>query len=195
MEAWWTLYIYELHPTLISFLAGIISEDVLTFVAIMYGGINYPLMWVMIFGFLGVLAQDYFFFFLRKMPMFSKFISNILSSKKKKKKIKFIEDLSGSKLLLSLIISKFIYGTRIPMILLAGHKTKTFWKFSKIDIPALIIWTGIMVPIAWFAGRGFSKALSLIRGFEKLMGFILIFFLVAYLGRYFVKKYFKNKIN
>ena len=91
-----------------------------------------------------------------------------------------------------MVISKFIYGTRVFATLYASQQEKKFTKYFIINLLALLLWFAIMTPIGWYAGRGFTKLLDVVKGIEKLLAIIvaliLIYFVIHFISKKFMKK-------
>ena len=82
--------------------------------------------------------------------------------KEREKMAGFIARLVGERPLTALILVKFLYGSRIAMILYAaasGIKFRTFFLFNGIGA---VIWLLVFIPLGYLAGKGVSQAVPLL---------------------------------
>lgn len=189
------------HPFIASFFSGFISEELLLFTAIESGRGLLPLWTVLIFGFLGMTAVDSFLFWVAKTRLIRYIADNKLISHNTRKIDKKLKKIDETHKILSLILTKFIYGTRIVTIFYHSTKKMPYKTFLAYDSIALATWSLIMIPIGWLAGRGFTKILRFARGTEKLLAIVLLVLIIFYVANFIVKKYLlsskklvKNKI-
>ncbi|HLC53293.1 MAG TPA: hypothetical protein VJK03_02000 [Candidatus Nanoarchaeia archaeon] len=166
------------HTEIFSLLAGLASEDLLLFMALFSGQGLIELWVIAVFGFLGVVVHDSVVFFLMRSEL-AEWISRKIKLKKKRKSIiKFIQHFSKNGYFIPLLLSKFIYGTRIPLIAYAQHREKNAARFILFNSLAVALWSCVMIPLAWLAGKGFSRAFSVVRGIEGFLGIAVLSILV-----------------
>ncbi len=98
--------------------------------------------------------------------LFGRFFSDRFSEvrflKKEREKMSgFIARLVGEKPLVALIMVKFLYGSRIAMILYAAASGIKFWTFMFFNGIGAIIWLLVFIPLGYLAGMGVSHAAPL----------------------------------
>lgn len=84
----------------------------------------------------------------------TRFSETTFLKKEREKMSGFIARLVGQKPLTALILVKFLYGSRIAMILYAASSGISFWTFSFFNCLGAIIWLLVFIPLGYFAGMG-----------------------------------------
>lgn len=184
------LLLMHSHLYLVSFLFGVLSEEALLLLAIFAGQSRDSLLVVFIFGFLGIITHDLIFFFISKTNIIRKTGKKI----KEENLFSFVSKIGEKKKFIALIVSKFIYGTRVPMVLYTGQRKKLY-DFIVMDSSAVFIWCSIMIPLGWFAGRGFAEVMEIVKGVEKAIGIIILFIILIYVINHFARKYYLRKFS
>lgn len=182
------LALFFTHTYLISFLAGFLSEDLLLLLAIASGGSRLDFFALCIFGFIGVVIHDTVIYVFAHIPLLKRWIMRMEQKESHKPLVRFIERLGRGDYVIPLCISKFIYGTRVALILYFGHKEKRFWRFFCVNTFAVFLWFLVMMPIGWLAGRGFTQVLGVVRGVEKALGMFVVFIVLAVILNAFFKR-------
>lgn len=178
----------QYNIALVSAIAGILSEDVLLFFIILAGTGVTNLWTVVIFGFIGIIIHDSLFYFIARSDIVKKWRMKIKFSEKNKGVILFIERIGNGGYFKPLLLSKLVYGTRIPLVFYVAHREKSFGRFTFYNTLAVLSWFLIMAPFGWLAGQGFSKLLRIARGIEKILAVILILTLIVYVVRKLVSR-------
>lgn len=177
-----SLFIYGLlhDPKILSFICGLIAEELLIFLAFFSGHnlISFPV--VFVFGFLGDLCIDSFYFLIVKSTFFKYKLFNKLESLRNKRLISRIDQAAHHNTFLTLLISKFILGVRTLVIMNFSLKDMKYGKFIRNEIFALLIWLGIMLSIGWAVGRGLLEGYALIKEIERAIAIGLIFLIALY---------------
>ncbi|VVB78327.1 SNARE associated Golgi protein [uncultured archaeon] len=175
----------QTHPYIITFLVALVSEEMLVFFAILSGRgiINF---WIVFsVGVFAVLIFDSVVFIIGKSK-FGKYIeTRFFPENKMDQKIKLIHK---KRSLVYLIITKFVWGTRIPSIFYYSVSGMRYKKFILYDFISLIIWGSLMLTSGWLAGRGFAELLKIMRGSERLLAMILVGALIIYLIHLLIKR-------
>ncbi len=81
----------------------------------------------------------------------------------------FLHKLTGTRPEMALIYIKFLYGTRIAMILYAaarGMSIKTFTIYNSLGV---LLWFIIFFPLGYLAGRGIARAMPLVGTVEAAL--------------------------
>ena len=173
----------QYNLALVSSVAGFLSEEVLLFFIIL-SGVGVTNLWiVMLFGFIGIIVHDALFYFIAHSNIIKKLNTKIKFSENHRGIVLFIEKIGRGGYFKPLLLSKFIYGTRIPIIFYTAHKEKRFGRFLLYNMLAVLCWFLIMAPVGWLAGQGFSKLLHIARGIEKLLAVVLILAIIVYIVR------------
>lgn len=171
------------HAYSACFIAGFLSEDILLLLALLSDPTHIPFTVVFLFGFLGIMVHDSLIFFIARsswlFPLRSYF-SRI--AHRYTRVIRVIEYFGKRNPLIPLTLSKFIYGTRIPLALYAASHEKKFVRYTFFNGLAVLIWCIIMVPIGLLAGKGFLSFLQIVRGAEKIIGLIILLIILLYLS-------------
>ena len=76
--------------------------------------------------------------------------------KKHDQALRLIEKLTGTNPFFYLVLSKFLYGTRIVSIIYVSMRSKDFFKFSIYNALGSAIWLTILVSVSYSAGKSFS---------------------------------------
>jgi len=90
----------------------------------------------------------------------------------------FIERLVGQRPLTALILVKFLYGSRIAMILYAASSGITFWSFTLFNTLGAIIWLLVFLPLGYLAGRGVNHVAPLLEALPIALGVLVISIIV-----------------
>src|SRR3989344_4599685 len=101
------------QPALISIIAGIFGEDYILFLMILSGTGIISFWKVVVFGFVGVLLHDTVVYLAGRYGFVDKFILRKKRKVRHKKKKDWILGLGKGGYILPMVISKFIYGTRV----------------------------------------------------------------------------------
>ncbi|MEK6859659.1 MAG: hypothetical protein AABX54_02480 [Nanoarchaeota archaeon] len=173
------------NPYLITFLVALISEELLVFLAILSGR-GMISFWIVYFiGTLAVIIFDSSIFLIGKSK-FGKYIENkFFPEKQMDEKIKFVNKKSS---MIYLMITKFVWGTRVPSIFYYSVRGMKYKRFLVYDIISLLVWSSIMLSAGWLAGKGFDKLLTLLKGSEKLFAILFLTALIVYVLYWLIKK-------
>lgn len=183
------------YSSLLSFIAGFITEDALLFIALLSGSGLISLYNVMIFGFIGILVHDYIAYLIARSKTAGYLKKKLRLFEKPNRFNKFIRGLGKNGYLAPLIISKFVYGTRVALILFVSHSEKSHSNFILNNALASGFWCIIMLPLGWLAGKGFLKLLHIVKGIEKILAVLLAFAIVVYFIQLIIRKAINKKIN
>ncbi len=169
------------YPALLLFLGAIFpGEEVVLFFAFLAGQDVISIEKVFLFGILGFMTADTIWFLLGRSQFFSKIRSwTILSDERTL--VKTIISKVGLKTYPAILIAtKFIYGTRVAALILIGIKRIKYIHFFLWDTLALLVWAGIMIPLAWLAGKGTSRYLHIATDTQKIFLVALVLLLLLY---------------
>jgi membrane protein DedA with SNARE-associated domain len=86
--------------------------------------------------------------------LLSRFASVRFLKNERAKMSGFVQRLVGEKPLFALISVKFLYGSRIAMILYVASRGMPFWQFTLFNGIGAIIWLLVFMPLGYLAGKG-----------------------------------------
>ena len=143
----------------IAFLGAILGgEEILVLLSILAAQGFFSIYTMFIFFYIGILVSDFIWFFIGKYHSFNwlkkkKFIANTFN-----KAGNLLDKLSSKKKFQALLITKFLYGLRIPTIVyLARHKMPAK-KFLIYSIILNLAWVSIITLLGFSAGKGIALA-------------------------------------
>lgn len=126
-------------------------------------------------AFAGTVASDTLWFFFGKY--FSTRFSRIAFLRTEREKISaFVARLVGERPWQALIMVKFLYGSRVAMILYAAASGITFSTFTVFNSLGSIIWLLVFIPLGYLAGRGVSHAAPLADALPMALGVLIVSF-------------------
>lgn len=185
----------ETYPILALLILGFLGTEALLLIMFLAGSgyLNLSFWTIFIVGFLIVLVLDAVYYKVGNWD----FIRNINPRKLTKKKYNLVFDYikksTHDNIFLILFISKFFYGFRQMAVVYFGYHNYPYRKFFKRDAPALLIYFSVMMPIAWFLGKGIGASFDNVKEVEIMIAAAIFFILIIYfagkiiLGRLFKK--------
>ncbi len=150
-----------------------------------------PFWFIFVSSIVAVFIMDSLFFSFGKFPLirgfFEKFHINF------KRASVFLSEATGKSIFFTLFSAKFIYGTRFALIVYFGSKKMSYWYFLKRDLPATALWSVIMVPLAYLAGKGVLSSLGVVKNIQIIIALGIIFMIIMMfvghkLASYILKK-------
>ncbi|MCU0642286.1 MAG: hypothetical protein MUF61_01750 [archaeon] len=155
--ATWLKPLVVTNAYLISFIAIMLWGDISVLAISFLSAQGYLSIWtVAIIAFAATFAADSLWYLLSttklmdKLPIWKPFHGTYLKLEKRIYKISRHNDL------IMLLLSKFIYGTRVVTIAYLAHSKKIgYLKFIEHDMISSGLWLVFLIPIGWLAGRGF----------------------------------------
>ncbi|MBX4212249.1 VTT domain-containing protein [Candidatus Pacearchaeota archaeon] len=183
------------HSHLVSLVASIfIGEEAMLFLAFLAGEGIIPLWQVFFYSIVGIAFADSIIFWLGRAHLVD-FLKRKVNVDRYKKAINFIHKTAGKSEVLSLTLSKFVYGSRMVTIFYFSSKKHSFRRFLLSDIISLAVWSGIMVSLAWLAGKGLSISFHAVKHIEKVVTIIFLFLVVLYIINKFFRMWLAHKSN
>lgn len=172
---------------LIAFLAGLIGgeESLLTLAFLSANGL-FPFLYIFIYTSLGVWFSDILVFSLGKTHFFRRFKDIERFSHTYKKIDSFIIKLSRNNIFLTLLYTKFIYGTRVLTLLYLGSKEKKYSNFLIPDLLVVFIWSSIFICIGYLGGSSFY-IIKLIGNIQIAIVALISFIFIVYIIRRWIK--------
>lgn len=93
---------------------------------------------------------------------------------------------------LSLLVVKFLYGTRFLMVVYFSVQKISFLKFLLFDAVTTAIWLAVLLPVGWFAGLGSQTPIWAYRDFILSVSvFAVMLILLRILGMWLQKRFLK----
>ena len=130
----------------------------------------------------GTIISDTLWFFFGKY--FASRFSEVKFLKKEREKMAgFIARLVGEKPLTALVMVKFLYGSRVAMILYAAASGISFWTFTLFNGIGAIVWLLVFIPLGYLAGKGVGHAVPVMEALPAaalvLVGSFLVFRMIT----------------
>lgn len=164
---------FPILTTLISTL--IFGEEVVIILGFL-AGLNYLPIWILfVFGLFGTLLSDLIWFTVGK-KLFKENKSKNKIHKKYHKFNQYLGKFSKGNDFLTLLITRFFFVFRIFALVHVGSKGMKFKKFIAYEIPLILIWLSIFVPIGWFFGNVALYYLGAFQDFQIVIFGVLFFF-------------------
>lgn len=186
------------HPYLITFLVAVFLEEAIIFFSFLSGSGFMPFYAVYIFGILGVIIGDICWYLIGR----SSFVAFLREKCKRLKYVRhqyhrtsnLVHKIAENRMFLSLLLSKFVFGSRIFMMLYFGAKKAKFSKYILYDAISIIIWTSILAPIGWLAGRGIVSSFDFISRIRHFATIGILFVIAFYiLSEFIVRRFLHEK--
>ncbi len=168
---------------------GIVIQGEVTVLVSMYLVINGSLGFFDFFvpALAGILISDYFLYFFGKLMRGTRFGWRIYKKLKQNKTAQFYTYYISQNLKKIIVISKFLIGTNLLMVLAAGWTKVKFGKFARSQILATLFWLVGVTAVSYFLVGGvyFLKVEKIFKQVEIGIAAIL---LVLIGGEIFLKK-------
>lgn len=99
-----------------------------------------------------------------------------------------IERLAGKRLWLIILCFKFLYGTRILMIIFFSLQKISLVRFLWLDTVGTLIWLILFLGVGWLAGAGIVNLLPHVQSAELALTIFVLVLLVMRLGFSWMEK-------
>ncbi len=180
--------IFGAHFYLASFISGLCGEEIVLFLTFLASHSMMHVKILFVLAPLGILIMDMVYFSIGKTHLLNRI-------KRKFKKMRISQTLikfDNRYHLPTLVLTKFIFSTRIAFMVYLGTKNMKYLRFIIYDFIAVYVWAAVMIPLAWFAGRGFTTGLYLVRDFSRFVGLAIVFLIVVFLINKILQHYLVN---
>ena len=195
----WFSHILEGHPLyeylLPFFGAAIAGEGAVLTVAGLAATGAFPATQVFIMSFLGTMCSDLMWFLIGRSNWWLSVGERKYLKKGFGKIAETIQNISRGKHFSALIITKFLYGTRIIMLLYLNRTHLRLKKFIFYNAVATALWLLVLVPAGYFAGQGFLDLIKIIKNFEIALAILVVLVVAFYIIRKWVDQRFIEKRN
>lgn len=139
-------------------------------------------------AFLGTAAADTMWFFLG-VYVSKRFSGTTFMRYQREKAATLLAKLTGEKPAYALIFIKFLYGSRIAMILYVAARGLSFRTFSLYNSIGILVWLGVFFPIGYLAGKGISSNFPILNVIEAaVIVFVVSFVLMRILTLWLTRK-------
>jgi membrane protein DedA with SNARE-associated domain len=133
------------------------GDSVILTAAYVAGQLSWSPIPLFLAAFLGTIASDTLWF-LFGSKLLARFSDSRFLKKEREKMSGFVQRLVGERPLLALILVKFLYGSRVAMILYVASRGMSFATFSFFNAIGAVIWLLVFVPLGYLAGKGIGTA-------------------------------------
>ncbi|MBU3907057.1 MAG: hypothetical protein KKA64_02280 [Nanoarchaeota archaeon] len=181
------------YVPLISFLAPIIGGGEIGMIITAFLFSNSPALFIIIvlFGCLGMITADSFWFLITRSRLFYKFKNAKKITHHYKELEKNIERISSGKDSLIIFISKIMIGTRILLIIYLSGRKISFSRYLLLDIIPNLIWATCLAGIGLLLAMGFSSVLTIFKNIQLAITLIIVSILIIYL----IQKWITNRLT
>ena len=168
------------NTPIISFLGAIIGgEETLILLSILASQ-GYLTLWlVFLFFYLGIIVSDGLWYFIGKSKLFDWMIKKKILSKVYLHWDRLLNAATKRNDFQALLITKFLYGLRLPTIMYLARERIKIKPFLFYTIIVNFIWVLVIITIGWSAGKGISLAANLSDNlilYLALIGIALVIF-------------------
>lgn len=184
----WALALFP-HPYLLPLLGAIFGgeETIIVISALAASGGALSFWEMLIMAFIGTMVSDWAWF------LFGGYASAWLEHRPRIHKrldavAEFVSHLTGRRHFLALLITKFLYGTRIIMLFYLAREHVPFWRFTYFNTIVTGIWATIICIIGWAAGRGIVWIAHVFGDISLALGLLVIGFLILHGVRVWLSK-------
>lgn len=147
-------------------------------------------------SFLGTLSSDLLWFSLGKTSFIKKIILHRYAQPTVLIFSKAMERISRGSRLTSLILAKFIFGTRALFIMYIGESGLSIKKFIYYNMVAVLLWLVAVIPIGFVSGLGFSYLAGIFNNIYVDIGIVLlILFIIVIISVRVEKKLITKDLN
>jgi membrane protein DedA with SNARE-associated domain len=169
------------HEFLLPFVGSAIGGEAAVLAITFFAAQGFlPLWTVVLFGFMGSMFADSLIFllarssFFKNMRIYKRMLEKYNSRKKQ------ISAISRGKYFYILLIAKFLYGTRTITTIYLSLKPLGFLRYTFMNAIITALWFGVMIPLGWLAGRGFTTLLSSLKKFELILTILILISVILY---------------
>ncbi len=183
------------HPIILFFISAYFGgEELIIPLAILVGHGLWDFQTLFITTFISTLIADLTWFMLgrhgiQKRKFFERY------QHRYKKISHFIRKIAKSELKL-LLITKFIYGTRIFSIIYLSLEGLSVSKFLKLNFFVILIWLSTITGMGWMVGKGSAFFVNIYEHpLILIAGILVLVFLFHFIRNYFSQKFLPVKLQ
>lgn len=142
---------------------------------------NWSLVMVVSAVFAGTVISDLLWFVAGNL-LRSRLEQTLWLKKQREQASQLLAALTGTRPFIALLFIKFLYGSRIAMILYLAARQVTLWQFIVFNSLGTLLWMAVIIPLGYLAGRGADSAMPLLNRIELA---VLVLIVSAVLFRLF----------
>lgn len=172
------------------------GDSVILTSAYLAGQLSWSPIPIFLAALVGIVISDslWYFFGAYFNSRFASRFSNMKFLQKERAKMSgFIERLVGERPFLALIMVKFLYGSRVAMILYSASSGISFWTFTLFNGIGAIIWLLVFIPLGYLAGRGVSHAAPLLDALPAALVVLVISIIIFRVVTIWMEKKMQNE--
>lgn len=176
------------HPYLVPFLGAVLGgeETILIMSALAAGG-TLTFTEIFLLSYSGTIVSDWLWFlfgmrfasWLDRRPRIHAKLETVAG---------FVRSITRGRHFVALLITKFLYGTRIIMIFYLAKERLSFTRFSAYNAAVTGLWALVICSIGWFAGKGVTWIERAFSSVSLALGILLLFVIVLYGARIWLNR-------
>jgi membrane protein DedA with SNARE-associated domain len=170
------LSVYQLPTVFMG--AFFFGDSVILTSAYVAGQLAWSPLPIFLAAFFGTILSDTLWY-LFGAHLLSRFSGMSFLEKEREKMSGFVHRLVGERPLAALIMVKFLYGSRIAMILYVASRGMPLWRFTLFNGLGTIIWLMVFIPLGYLAGKGIGTAFPFLNVVPAALG-VLIFSVIVF---------------
>jgi membrane protein DedA with SNARE-associated domain len=164
------------------------GDSVFFTAAYLAGQLQWPVFPIFATAFIGTAAADTMWFFLG-IFFAQKFSGTGFMRHRREKAAALLARLTGERPAYALIFIKFLYGSRIAMILYVAARGLSFRTFAIYNSIGIFVWLAIFFPVGYLAGKGISSSFPILNVIEAaVIVFVASFVLMRVLTIWLTRK-------
>ncbi|MDO8572326.1 MAG: hypothetical protein Q7S11_00985 [bacterium] len=175
---YWLQTVFTTYPSLsyvIPFFgAALGGEWVIISVAALSAQGAMPIHIVFFASYAGTVTSDFIWFSLGKTKFLSGFITHRYTQTTVNAVAGSLNKISKGSHLSALIVTKFLYGTRIIILLYMSQINLPLKEFMRHNMVATFIWLTVVTVIGFLAGKGLTYLLKIFENITIALGIILL---------------------
>jgi membrane protein DedA with SNARE-associated domain len=162
------------HIYIVSFLAGVFGgeETAILFLTLLIHSKSLIFVFFILFQ-IGNLVMDTIIFFLSKTKVFDFVVKREFASKSYKQFVYIMNRYAHKNPFVTMLITKFIYGTRIITIIYMAREKLNFRRFISYNVITTFLWMSVLTALGLIVGASVSALVSTVKRVE--LGIILFF--------------------
>jgi membrane protein DedA with SNARE-associated domain len=153
------------------------GDSVILSAAYLAGELSWSPIPIFLAAFAGTIISDTLWYLFGRF--FSWRFSEVKFLKKERDKMSgFIARLVGEKPLTALIMVKFLYGSRVAMILYAASSGISFWTFTFFNGIGAVVWLLVFIPLGYLAGMGVKQIAPFMDALPAALAVLVVSFVI-----------------
>ena len=189
---YWLQIVFTTYPALsyiIPFFGAALGGEwvIISLAALSAQGVM-PIYTVFLSSYAGTVTSDFIWFSLGKTKFLSVFITHRYTQATMDAIAGSLNKISKGNHLSTLIITKFLYGTRIIVLLYMSQINLPLKEFMRHNMVATFIWLTVVTAIGFLAGKGLTYLLEIFENITIAFGIILLIVLSFFMIQLWLNK-------